>query len=84
MAQLTISQVARRIRLRPSAIRYYERIGLLPPCGWRIVISPIFPQDPKFNVTLLHCAQKLPVLRKKSVRDEFVNKNLRETLDCSH
>ena len=30
MAQLTISQVARRIRIRPSAIRYYERIGLLP------------------------------------------------------
>ena len=30
MAQLTISQVARRIGLRPSAIRYYERIGLLP------------------------------------------------------
>jgi len=30
------------------------------PCGWRIVISPIFPQDPKLNVTLLHCAQKLP------------------------
>jgi hypothetical protein len=23
-------------------------------------------------------------LRKKSVRDEFVNKNLRETLDCYH
>jgi MerR family redox-sensitive transcriptional activator SoxR len=31
MAQLTISQVARQTRLRPSAIRYYERIGLLPP-----------------------------------------------------
>src|SRR6267143_940540 len=31
MAQLTISQVARQIRLRPSAIRYYERIGRLPP-----------------------------------------------------
>lgn len=31
MAQLTISQVARHIRLRPSAIRYYEHIGLLPP-----------------------------------------------------
>src|SRR3984893_802830 len=31
MAQLTISQVTRQIRLRPSAIRYYERIGLLPP-----------------------------------------------------
>jgi len=31
MPQLTISQVARQIRLRPSAIRYYERLGLLPP-----------------------------------------------------
>ena len=31
MPQLTISEVARQIRLRPSAIRYYERIGLLPP-----------------------------------------------------
>ena len=31
MPQLTISQVAQQIRLRPSAIRYYERIGLLPP-----------------------------------------------------
>jgi MerR family redox-sensitive transcriptional activator SoxR len=30
MAQLTISQVARQIRIRPSAIRYYEQIGLLP------------------------------------------------------
>src|SRR6516225_7392314 len=30
MAQLTISQVAQEIRLRPSAIRYYEQIGLLP------------------------------------------------------
>src|SRR5262252_10818847 len=30
MPQLTISQVARQICLRPSAIRYYERIGLLP------------------------------------------------------
>lgn len=30
MAQLTISQVARQIGLRSSAIRYYERIGLLP------------------------------------------------------
>jgi len=31
MGQLTISQVARQIRVRSSAIRYYERIGLLPP-----------------------------------------------------
>jgi MerR family redox-sensitive transcriptional activator SoxR len=35
MPQLTISQVARQIRLRPSAIRYYEQIGLLPPAQRR-------------------------------------------------
>ena len=31
MPDLTISAVARQAGLRPSAIRYYERIGLLPP-----------------------------------------------------
>jgi MerR family transcriptional regulator, redox-sensitive transcriptional activator SoxR len=30
MAQLSISEVARMVGLRPSAIRYYEQIGLLP------------------------------------------------------
>jgi MerR family transcriptional regulator, redox-sensitive transcriptional activator SoxR len=30
MPQLTISEVARQVDLQPSAIRYYERIGLLP------------------------------------------------------
>jgi len=30
VAGLTISEVARQIGIRPSAIRYYERIGLLP------------------------------------------------------
>jgi len=28
---LSISEVARQIGLRPSAIRYYEQIGILPP-----------------------------------------------------
>ena len=31
MPQLTISHVAHQAGLQPSAIRYYERIGLLPP-----------------------------------------------------
>jgi len=35
MPQLTISDVARQVGLRPSAIRYYERIGILPP-GQRV------------------------------------------------
>jgi MerR family transcriptional regulator, redox-sensitive transcriptional activator SoxR len=30
MPQLTISEVGRQVGLQPSAIRYYERIGLLP------------------------------------------------------
>jgi MerR family redox-sensitive transcriptional activator SoxR len=36
MSQLTISQVARQVGLRPSAIRYYEQMGILLPasrCG---------------------------------------------------
>jgi MerR family transcriptional regulator, redox-sensitive transcriptional activator SoxR len=31
MPLLYISEVARQVGLRPSAIRYYEQIGLLPP-----------------------------------------------------
>jgi DNA-binding transcriptional MerR regulator len=31
MPQLTISEVARQAGLQASAIRYYEKIGLLPP-----------------------------------------------------
>jgi MerR family redox-sensitive transcriptional activator SoxR len=30
MAQLTISEVASQVGLQPSAIRYYEQIGLVP------------------------------------------------------
>jgi len=31
MPQLTISEVAQQVGLQASAIRYYEKIGLLPP-----------------------------------------------------
>jgi MerR family transcriptional regulator, redox-sensitive transcriptional activator SoxR len=31
MPRLSISEVAREVGLLPSAIRYYEKIGLLPP-----------------------------------------------------
>ena len=31
MAQLSISDVARQVGMRPSAIRYYEKIKILPP-----------------------------------------------------
>lgn len=35
MAHLTISEVAREVGLRPSAIRYYEQLGILPPAQRR-------------------------------------------------
>ncbi len=31
MSRLTISEIASQVGLRPSAIRYYERLGILPP-----------------------------------------------------
>jgi MerR family redox-sensitive transcriptional activator SoxR len=31
MAQMTISEVARQVGLQPSAIRYYEQIGIMVP-----------------------------------------------------
>jgi MerR family transcriptional regulator, redox-sensitive transcriptional activator SoxR len=31
MSHLTISEVGRRVGLRPSAIQYYEKLGILPP-----------------------------------------------------
>jgi MerR family redox-sensitive transcriptional activator SoxR len=31
MPQLSISEAAREVGLRPSTIRYYEQIGILPP-----------------------------------------------------
>lgn len=31
MSHLSISEVARQVGLRPSAIRYYEQMGILPP-----------------------------------------------------
>src|ERR1700740_99271 len=47
MPLMTISQVAAQIGLRPSAIRYYEQIGILPP-----------PQrisgQRRYDVTVLH------------------------------
>ena len=38
---------------------------------------------PGLNMTSGACSPPA-VVRKKSVRDEFVGENLRETLDCSH
>jgi len=44
---LTISEVARQIGLRPSAIRYYEQIGILPR-------APRLSGKRQYDVTVLH------------------------------
>jgi MerR family redox-sensitive transcriptional activator SoxR len=44
---LSISEVANRVELRPSAIRYYEQIGILPPA--RRVSG-----QRRYDITVLH------------------------------
>ena len=58
MARLTISQVARQVRLRPSAIRYYERIGLLP---WAERLSGQRRYDPAvlYRLAIIQRARQL-------------------------
>ena len=33
MSEMTIGEVAKRAGLRPSAVRYYEDVGILPPAA---------------------------------------------------
>jgi MerR family redox-sensitive transcriptional activator SoxR len=51
---LSISEVARQIGLRPSAIRYYEQIGILPP-------AQRLSGQRRYDVTVLH---RLTVIQK--------------------
>ena len=44
---LSISEVAKQIGLRPSAIRYYEQIGILPP-------AQRLSGQRRYDVTALH------------------------------
>src|ERR1700681_891332 len=47
MPELTISEVARQVGLQASAIRYYERIGLLPR-------APRMSGQRRYDVTALY------------------------------
>lgn len=54
---LTVGQVARRVALKPSAIRYYEAHGILPSCprlpnGYRV-----YGEDTVAQLNLLRRAQ---------------------------
>lgn len=54
MALLSISEVARQAGLRPSAIRYYEEIGILPP-GERV------SGQRRYDLAILH---RLGIIRR--------------------
>ena len=58
MSELTISQVANGSRLRPSAIRYYERIGLLPPAQ-RISGQRRYDQRALYRLAIIQRARQL-------------------------
>jgi len=58
MPQMTISQVARQIRLQPSAIRYYEQIGLLPPAQ-RLGGQRRYDQKVLYRLAIIQRARQL-------------------------
>ena len=55
---LTIGEVARQVELNPSAIRYYERIGLMPPAS-RVSGQRRYGPDTVHRLGLLKAAKRL-------------------------
>lgn len=57
MAYLTISETARRVGLRPSAIRYYEQLGVLPPAP-RVSGQRRYNMSGVYRIAVLRRAQE--------------------------
>jgi MerR family transcriptional regulator, redox-sensitive transcriptional activator SoxR len=58
MPQLTISEVAQQIGLQASAIRYYERIGLLPPAQ-RVSGQRRYDSSTLYRLAIIQWARRL-------------------------
>ena len=58
MMQLTISQIGRQVGLRPSAIRYYERIGILHPPP-RVAGQRRYDEPALYRLTVIQRARTL-------------------------
>jgi MerR family redox-sensitive transcriptional activator SoxR len=54
---MTISEVARQVGLRPSAIRYYEELGILAPAE-RQGGQRRYDKTVLYQLTVVHCAQQ--------------------------
>ncbi|MFH8553348.1 MerR family transcriptional regulator [Streptomyces celluloflavus] len=57
MRELGIGDLARRVGMRPSALRYYESIGLLPPAG-RVAGRRVYPVGAVRRIALIKMAQR--------------------------
>jgi MerR family transcriptional regulator, redox-sensitive transcriptional activator SoxR len=57
MQNLGIGELARQVRMRPSALRYYESIGLLPPAD-RAGGRRVYPAGIVRRVALIRMAQR--------------------------
>ncbi|MGC5400942.1 MerR family transcriptional regulator [Streptomyces sp. DT20] len=57
MRELGIGELARRVRMRPSALRYYESVGLLLPTG-RVAGRRVYPASTVRRVALIRMAQR--------------------------
>jgi MerR family redox-sensitive transcriptional activator SoxR len=58
MPQLTISEVAQQVSLQASAIRYYERIGLLPPAQ-RVSGQRRYDTSALYRLAIIRWARRL-------------------------
>ncbi len=58
MPPLHISEVARQVGLRPSAIRYYEQIGLLPPAQ-RVSTQRRYDATALYRLAIIQRARQL-------------------------
>jgi MerR family redox-sensitive transcriptional activator SoxR len=57
MRELGIGELARQVRMRPSALRYYETVGLLPPAG-RVAGQRVYPASTVRRIALIKMAQR--------------------------
>lgn len=57
MRQLGIGELARQVGMRPSALRYYEGVGLLPPAE-RVAGRRVYPAGTVRRLALIKMAQR--------------------------
>lgn len=57
MRELGIGDLARQVKMRPSALRYYESIGLLPTAR-RVTGRRVYPASTLRRIALIKMAQR--------------------------